>query len=193
MPGQKRKFNVRFPPGRVKKIMQKDTEVGRIATAVPVIISKALEIFLKSLLTMTCKITQSRNSRVMSINHMKQCINSEKLFDFLKDVADQTSTSSTSETCKTKGKWQSHSRRRWQNVSIKARSPEREETPQKTASDLVINTDSSSESELFICLETHSPWLGIWKVSQDPTVSFTENCSIIYEDPTSFFGGGCYC
>uniref|UniRef100_A0A671M143 Dr1-associated corepressor n=1 Tax=Sinocyclocheilus anshuiensis TaxID=1608454 RepID=A0A671M143_9TELE len=89
MPGQKRKYNVRFPPGRIKKIMQKDTEVGRIATAVPVIISKALEMFLRSLLTMTCKITQSRNSRVMSINHMKQCIHSEKLFDFLNDLADQ--------------------------------------------------------------------------------------------------------
>uniref|UniRef100_A0A671M138 Dr1-associated corepressor n=1 Tax=Sinocyclocheilus anshuiensis TaxID=1608454 RepID=A0A671M138_9TELE len=99
MPGQKRKYNVRFPPGRIKKIMQKDTEVGRIATAVPVIISKALEMFLRSLLTMTCKITQSRNSRVMSINHMKQCIHSEKLFDFLNDLADQASTASTSDVC----------------------------------------------------------------------------------------------
>uniref|UniRef100_A0A673K8Z4 Dr1-associated corepressor n=1 Tax=Sinocyclocheilus rhinocerous TaxID=307959 RepID=A0A673K8Z4_9TELE len=120
MPGQKRKYNVRFPPGRIKKIMQKDTEVGRIATAVPVIISKALEMFLRSLLTMTCKITQSRNSRVMSINHMKQCINSEKLFDFLNDLADQASTASTSE-CKTKGKWQSH---RYNIIYQKAQVPD---------------------------------------------------------------------
>ncbi|XP_056101452.1 dr1-associated corepressor [Rhinichthys klamathensis goyatoka] len=153
MPRQKKKYNVRFPPGRIKKIMQKDTDVGRIATAVPVIISKALEMFLRSLLSMTCKITQSRKSRVMSINHMKQCIHSERLFDFLKDLADQANTASTSE-CKTKGKWQSH-RKRWQSVSIK--SPEREEPPQKATNDLVINSDSSSESELFICLETHSP------------------------------------
>ncbi|XP_055027825.1 uncharacterized protein [Misgurnus anguillicaudatus] len=141
--------------GRIKKIMQKDTEVGRIATAVPVIISKALEIFLKSLITMTSKITQSRNSRVMSINHMKQCIHSEKLFDFLKDLADQASAASTSES-KTKGKWQSH-RKRWQSVPFKARSPEREKLPEKSTNDRVINSDSSSESELFICLETHSP------------------------------------
>ncbi|KAF6718350.1 Dr1-associated corepressor [Oryzias melastigma] len=39
MPGHKRKYNVRFPPRRIKKIMQKDAEVGRIATAVPVIIA----------------------------------------------------------------------------------------------------------------------------------------------------------
>uniref|UniRef100_A0A8C7X491 Transcription factor CBF/NF-Y/archaeal histone domain-containing protein n=1 Tax=Oryzias sinensis TaxID=183150 RepID=A0A8C7X491_9TELE len=60
MPGHKRKYNVRFPPSRIKKIMQKDAEVGRIATAVPVIISRALEMFLESLLTKTCLITQSK-------------------------------------------------------------------------------------------------------------------------------------
>ncbi|TRY57904.1 hypothetical protein DNTS_014420 [Danionella cerebrum] len=158
MPGQKRKYNVRFPPGRVKKIMQKDSEVGRIAAAVPVIISKALEMFLRTLLTMTCKITQSRNSAVMSINHMKQCIHSEKLFDFLKDLADQAmtaSSSSSSSECKTKGKWQTHRKRR-QSVPIKPRSPEREDVHQKDVSDHHINSDSSSESELYICLETHS-------------------------------------
>ncbi|XP_051578721.1 dr1-associated corepressor homolog isoform X2 [Myxocyprinus asiaticus] len=104
---------------------------------------------------MTSKTAQSRNSRVMFVNHMKQCIHSEKLFDFLKDLTDQTSSASTSER-KTKGKWQSH-RKHWQSVSIKARTPEREETPEKATNDLVINSDSSSESELFICLETHSP------------------------------------
>ncbi|XP_027028545.1 dr1-associated corepressor isoform X5 [Tachysurus fulvidraco] len=111
MPGQKRKYNVRFPPqGRIKKIMQKDTEVGRIATAVPVIISKAkaLEMFLISLLTKTSLIIQSKNSRVMSINHMKQCIESEKLFDFLKELADQASGSSAAKESKAKGKCLGH-------------------------------------------------------------------------------------
>ncbi|XP_058255227.1 dr1-associated corepressor isoform X3 [Hemibagrus wyckioides] len=108
MPGQKRKYNVRFPPGRIKKIMQKDTEVGRMATAVPVIISKALEMFLISLLTKTSLITQSKNSRVMSINHMKQCIESEKLFDFLRELADQASGSAPAKESKAKGKCLGH-------------------------------------------------------------------------------------
>lgn len=142
-------------------------------------------------------------------------------------------------------KWSSF-RKRWQSVSIKAMSPEREEPPQKATNDLVINSDSSSvsdwwhftetmlrflmrdvcilngrlfhgvflyqESELFICLETHSPWLGFWKgeiytdkfmcITNILTISIqclifhfifkfrktqqsrTENCSIIFEDPT---------
>uniref|UniRef100_A0A3B5BCL9 Dr1-associated corepressor-like n=1 Tax=Stegastes partitus TaxID=144197 RepID=A0A3B5BCL9_9TELE len=90
MPGQKRRYNVRFPPRRIKKIMQKDTEVGRIAMAVPVII-RALEMFLKSLLTKTCLITQSKLSAVVSVAH-KQCIESEKLFHFLRDSVDRAST-----------------------------------------------------------------------------------------------------
>ncbi|XP_040916969.1 dr1-associated corepressor isoform X2 [Toxotes jaculatrix] len=92
MPGQKRRYNVRFPPSRIKKIMQKDTEVGRIAMAVPVIISRALEMFLKSLLTKTCLITQSKLNTVMSVAHMKQCIESEKLFHFLKDLAERATS-----------------------------------------------------------------------------------------------------
>ncbi|XP_077395765.1 uncharacterized protein LOC144032023 isoform X2 [Festucalex cinctus] len=72
---------------RIKKIMQKNAEVGRIAMAVPVIISRAVEMFLKSLLTKTCLITdQSNVSGVVSVAHVKRCIESEKLFHFLKDV-----------------------------------------------------------------------------------------------------------
>ncbi|XP_062863678.1 dr1-associated corepressor isoform X2 [Trichomycterus rosablanca] len=152
MPGQKRKYNVRFPPGRIKKIMQKDTEVGRMATAVPVIIS--LEMFLISLLTKTSLITQSKNSRVISINHMKQCIESEKLFDFLKELAEQASGSSTATEVKTKGKCNEH-RKKW-NMSIKAKSPEKQMLSRRHNAEPEINSDSSSESELVICLETQS-------------------------------------
>ncbi|XP_066523082.1 dr1-associated corepressor isoform X2 [Hoplias malabaricus] len=162
MPGQKRKYNVRFPPGRIKKIMQKDTEVGRMATAVPVIISKALEMFLISFLTKTSSITQSKHSRVMSINHMKQCIETEKLFDFLKDLAEQACGAATSKEDKAKGKCPGH--RKW-NTSLKPKSPEREELPKRTTTtttsttntEPIIHSDSSSESELVICLETQSP------------------------------------
>ncbi|XP_053366545.1 uncharacterized protein LOC128536351 isoform X2 [Clarias gariepinus] len=187
MPGQKRKYNVRFPPvsnsrdcllirklfmymcvcvcvdtepgwcapmqGRIKKIMQKDTEVGRMATAVPVIISKALEMFLISLLTKTSLITQSKNSRVMSINHMKQCIESEKLFDFLKELVEHSSGSSTAKESKAKGKCLGH-RKKWHNMSIITNSTEIEELPKRHNTE---PSDSSSESELVICLETQSP------------------------------------
>ncbi|XP_007252591.1 dr1-associated corepressor [Astyanax mexicanus] len=158
MPGQKRKYNVRFPPGRIKKIMQKDTEVGRMATAVPVIISKALEMFLISFLTKTSLITHSKNSRVMSVNHMKQCIESEKLFDFLKDLAVQACGASTQKEVKAKGKCPGQ-RWKWHTKPIKPRSPERAKSARSepAKSEPAIHSDSSSESELVICLETPSP------------------------------------
>lgn len=42
MPSKKKRFNARFPPARIKKIMQKDEEVGKVAQAVPVIIGMFL-------------------------------------------------------------------------------------------------------------------------------------------------------
>ncbi|KAL3275974.1 hypothetical protein HHI36_020705 [Cryptolaemus montrouzieri] len=38
MPSRKKKYNARFPPARIKKIMQTDEEVGKVAQAVPIII-----------------------------------------------------------------------------------------------------------------------------------------------------------
>ncbi|XP_061525110.1 dr1-associated corepressor [Phycodurus eques] len=86
MPSKKKKYNARFPPARIKKIMQTDEEIGKVAAAVPVIISRALELFLESLLTKACHVTQSKNAKTMTTSHLKQCIEVEQQFDFLKDL-----------------------------------------------------------------------------------------------------------
>ncbi|XP_076236907.1 negative cofactor 2 alpha isoform X2 [Calliopsis andreniformis] len=71
---------------RIKKIMQTDEEVGKVAQAVPIIISRTLELFVHSLLTKTMQITSAKNAKTLSPSHMKQCILSESRFDFLKDL-----------------------------------------------------------------------------------------------------------
>ncbi|KAH8358169.1 hypothetical protein KR084_006528 [Drosophila pseudotakahashii] len=86
MPSKKKKYNARFPAGRIKKIMQSDEEIGKVAQAVPVIISRTLELFVESLLTKTLRITNARNAKTLSPSHMRQCIVSEKRFDFLKEL-----------------------------------------------------------------------------------------------------------
>lgn len=86
MPATKKKFNARFPPARIKKIMQTDEEVGKVAAAVPVLVSKAVEIFMESLLTKAGEQTTSRRARTMSVAHLRRCILQEKQFDFLKDL-----------------------------------------------------------------------------------------------------------
>ncbi|XP_040916968.1 dr1-associated corepressor isoform X1 [Toxotes jaculatrix] len=150
MPGQKRRYNVRFPPSRIKKIMQKDTEVGRIAMAVPVIISRALEMFLKSLLTKTCLITQSKLNTVMSVAHMKQCIESEKLFHFLKDLAERATSTAAQKDNRGMSMWPLYRTKR-PEVPVKKPSDVGETVPRRSL-DSLDNDSSSSESELYICL-----------------------------------------
>lgn len=85
MLGKRKKYDCRFPPARIKKIMQADEEVGKVAAVVPLIISRALELFVESLLTESSKITISRNARTLTPPHLKACISSNSQFSFLKD------------------------------------------------------------------------------------------------------------
>ncbi|XP_074658019.1 uncharacterized protein LOC141910984 isoform X2 [Tubulanus polymorphus] len=86
MPSKKKKFNARFPPARIKKIMQTDEDVGKVAAAVPVIISKTLELFIETLVTRAYTITQGRSAKTLTPSHVKQVIMAESKFDFLKDL-----------------------------------------------------------------------------------------------------------
>ncbi|XP_023807524.1 dr1-associated corepressor [Oryzias latipes] len=150
MPGHKRKYNVRFPPSRIKKIMQKDAEVGRIATAVPVIISRALEMFLESLLTKTCLITQSKLSSAVSVAHMKQCIESEKLFHFLKDLVEGATSAAAQKNDRGTGIWPLF-RYKGQEVSGRKLSEGGDVASRRSFASLESDS-SSSEAELYICL-----------------------------------------
>uniref|UniRef100_A0A3Q7J0X7 Protein kinase domain-containing protein n=1 Tax=Solanum lycopersicum TaxID=4081 RepID=A0A3Q7J0X7_SOLLC len=71
---------------RIKKIMQADEDVGKIAMAVPLLVSKALELFLQDLCDRTYEITLKKGAKTMNSFHLKHCIQSFNVFDFLKDV-----------------------------------------------------------------------------------------------------------
>ncbi|RKP33902.1 histone-fold-containing protein, partial [Dimargaris cristalligena] len=71
---------------RIKKIMQMDEDVGKMAQATPVLVAKSLEMFMQSLIDRSCEETRFRNSKRMSSAHLKRCINANEQFDFLKDV-----------------------------------------------------------------------------------------------------------
>jgi histone H3/H4 len=55
---------------RIKKIMQSDEDIGKVAAAVPVIISRALELFAETLLKKTYELTTRRNARTLTPSHM---------------------------------------------------------------------------------------------------------------------------
>jgi len=76
---------------RIKKIMQTDDEVGKISNGTTVLISSCVEQFLKHLCRETLKITSEKKAKAVTANHLKECIEQEELFDFLKDVVEDIS------------------------------------------------------------------------------------------------------
>lgn len=67
--------------------MQSDEEVGKIGSSVPYIMSKALEMFLESLLKEASEITKSRQARTLTTSHLKMAIINNDRFSLLRDLA----------------------------------------------------------------------------------------------------------
>ncbi|XP_018496759.1 dr1-associated corepressor, partial [Galendromus occidentalis] len=86
MVNKRKKYNARFAPARIKKIMQKDEEIGKVAAAVPVIISRALELFVQSLVRKAEAVTRSRNARTLTPAHLKASILADPRLRFLRET-----------------------------------------------------------------------------------------------------------
>ena len=55
---------------RIKKIMQSDEEIGKVAAAVPVIISRALELFVETLLKNANDVIADRGAKTLTQSHL---------------------------------------------------------------------------------------------------------------------------
>ncbi len=93
-----------FPVARIKRIMQADDDVGKVAQVTPVVvctcpvcnfflfmhanvaIAKALELFMISLVTKAAAEAKTRNSKRVGAIHLKQAITKNEQFDFLNDI-----------------------------------------------------------------------------------------------------------
>ncbi|KAJ2586639.1 hypothetical protein IWW49_003910, partial [Coemansia sp. RSA 1797] len=84
----RKKDKTKFPVARIKKIMQMDEEVGKMAQATPVLISKSLELFMQSIVDDVCKHARVCNSRKVTTTHLKRCIESTACYDFLTDTVE---------------------------------------------------------------------------------------------------------
>ncbi|KAJ3332410.1 hypothetical protein HDU76_000336 [Blyttiomyces sp. JEL0837] len=82
----RRKEKSRFPVARIKKIMRTDDDVGKVAQVTPILISRALELFMQSLIDDACKETINRNAKKLTGSHLKLAIFNNPKFDFLKDL-----------------------------------------------------------------------------------------------------------
>nr|VZI18492.1 unnamed protein product [Spirometra erinaceieuropaei] len=61
----KRKFSSRFPTARIKKIMQLDDEIGKLAATVPPVVSRALELFIEQLTSKAFELAVARSSKTI--------------------------------------------------------------------------------------------------------------------------------
>lgn len=79
----------KFPVARIKRIMQADEDVGKVAQAAPVAVAKALELFMVSLVTKAAAEARARASRRVTAAHLKQAIAGDDVLDFLADIIER--------------------------------------------------------------------------------------------------------
>ncbi|CBY38759.1 unnamed protein product [Oikopleura dioica] len=92
MPPKRRFPNSRFQPSRIKKIMQTDEEIGKVAKAVPVLISRAIELFMEKLLhDAETAVSQSKTYRTILPQHIKQAITNTQSLNFLSGLVENIS------------------------------------------------------------------------------------------------------
>lgn len=62
-------------------------EVGKVAKAAPVLISKALELLIGDLVQSASKVCKSKNAATVNVNHLREAVAKENTFDFLQEVS----------------------------------------------------------------------------------------------------------
>jgi len=82
-------IRTKFPVARIKRIMQADEDVGKVAQVTPLAVSRALELFMTALITKSAEEARTRGSKRVSTAHLKQVIKSNEQFDFLGDLVEK--------------------------------------------------------------------------------------------------------
>ncbi|KAI3336462.1 hypothetical protein HD806DRAFT_528067 [Xylariaceae sp. AK1471] len=76
----------KFPTARIKRIMQADEEVGKVAQQTPIAVGKALELFMVQLVRKSAEVAKDKNSKRITAPMLKQAIDSTNEWDFLRDI-----------------------------------------------------------------------------------------------------------
>lgn len=80
-------INTKFPVARIKRIMQADEEVGKVAQVTPVAVSKALELFMIALVGGAAELAREKGGKKVGAQHLKQVVEGNpEQFDFLGEI-----------------------------------------------------------------------------------------------------------
>lgn len=76
----------KFPTARIKRIMQADEEVGKVAQQTPIAVGKALELFMISMVTKSAEVAKEKGQKRVTAQMLKQVVEMDEQFDFLRDI-----------------------------------------------------------------------------------------------------------
>lgn len=79
-----------FPAARIKKLMQSDEDIGKVAQATPVVVGRALEFFLASLVDASANEAREAGIKRVTAQHVKKAIEANENFDFLVETVSKT-------------------------------------------------------------------------------------------------------
>lgn len=60
----------KFAQAKIKKMLQVDEDMGKVASGAPVVISRALEMFISALTKQSCEVAEKAGSRTLSAGHL---------------------------------------------------------------------------------------------------------------------------
>ncbi|CAK9440964.1 uncharacterized protein LODBEIA_P48330 [Lodderomyces beijingensis] len=83
------KIKTHFPAARIKKIMQSDEEIGKVAQATPIIVGRALEIFMANLVEVSILQAKKQGVKRITASHVKSAIENTEQFDFLVEAVEK--------------------------------------------------------------------------------------------------------
>lgn len=76
----------KFPTARIKRIMQADEEVGKVAQQTPIAVGKALEMFMIQMVTKSAEVAREKNSKRVTAAMLKTVVEADDQWDFLRDI-----------------------------------------------------------------------------------------------------------
>lgn len=79
----------KFPVARIKRIMQADEDVGKVAQVTPTAVSKALELFMISVITKSANEARNVSAKRVTAAHLKNVVMKESQLDFLKTIVEK--------------------------------------------------------------------------------------------------------
>ncbi|KAF2163276.1 hypothetical protein M409DRAFT_31671, partial [Zasmidium cellare ATCC 36951] len=85
-----------FPVARIKRIMQADEDIGKVAQVTPTVVSRALELFMIKLISSSAHQARgpatagtSKGPKRVLQQHLKKAVQADEKFDFLNEIVDK--------------------------------------------------------------------------------------------------------